>query len=378
MANITIKRYNGTGWDDLYPLTKVANITDGSGTGLATLLSNKENTSNKVTSLSGSSTDTQYPSAKLVYDQLTDIREVAEGKNKAFTTFLMNGTKLISSDTQPTLNSTYSSGQTETDISTYDWTTNDVLNITKRYIYCLLKVNNTYTIVDYIDRGTSSSAGNCHLGDNLFIADLDVPDLWVSAINTTSGSEKISFCKLETTKVNLSSYVTAVSYDSSSHKITYTKSSGSTDVVDLDSFASLNTETGKITIGGVEKTPIYAHQSLDSYSTKANTVSNVSYSNGKIQKTINGTTTDVLTVKIDNGVITIGSTSITPLTSHQSLSGYVPTSRTINGLDLTANRTLYAETVYANKTVYGSGSTAPTLDTGRSYYTGDIWFNYSS
>ena len=30
----------------------------------------KENSSNKVTSISGSSTDTQYPSAKLVYDQL--------------------------------------------------------------------------------------------------------------------------------------------------------------------------------------------------------------------------------------------------------------------------------------------------------------------
>lgn len=36
-------------------------------------VSGKENTSNKVTSLSSASTDTQYPSAKCVYDLLGDV-----------------------------------------------------------------------------------------------------------------------------------------------------------------------------------------------------------------------------------------------------------------------------------------------------------------
>ena len=36
-------------------------------------VSGKESTSNKVTSLSASSTDTQYPSAKCVYDLVGDI-----------------------------------------------------------------------------------------------------------------------------------------------------------------------------------------------------------------------------------------------------------------------------------------------------------------
>ena len=36
-------------------------------------ISGKENTSNKVTSLSSSSTDTQYPSAKCVYDLVGDV-----------------------------------------------------------------------------------------------------------------------------------------------------------------------------------------------------------------------------------------------------------------------------------------------------------------
>lgn len=36
-------------------------------------ISNKEDRSNKVTTLSQSSTDTQYPSAKCVYDLIGDI-----------------------------------------------------------------------------------------------------------------------------------------------------------------------------------------------------------------------------------------------------------------------------------------------------------------
>lgn len=38
--------------------------------------SGKENTSNKVTSLSASSTDTQYPSAKCVWDLVGDIETI--------------------------------------------------------------------------------------------------------------------------------------------------------------------------------------------------------------------------------------------------------------------------------------------------------------
>ena len=43
-----------------------------------TLLNAKENTSNKVTSLSSSSTDTQYPSAKCVYDLIGDIESALQ------------------------------------------------------------------------------------------------------------------------------------------------------------------------------------------------------------------------------------------------------------------------------------------------------------
>ena len=46
-----------------------------------TLLGNKEDKSNKVTSLSSSSTDTQYPSAKCVYDLVGDINTALDTIN---------------------------------------------------------------------------------------------------------------------------------------------------------------------------------------------------------------------------------------------------------------------------------------------------------
>lgn len=39
-------------------------------------VSGKENTSNKVTSLSAQSTDTEYPSAKCVYDIIGDVETI--------------------------------------------------------------------------------------------------------------------------------------------------------------------------------------------------------------------------------------------------------------------------------------------------------------
>lgn len=49
--------------------------------GVASALSDKEDTSNKVTSISSSSTDTQYPSAKCVYDMVGDIETALDTIN---------------------------------------------------------------------------------------------------------------------------------------------------------------------------------------------------------------------------------------------------------------------------------------------------------
>lgn len=64
---------NGT---QFYPITHVEAVVDGNGNTLDTLLGGKQTTSNLVTSLSSSSTDAQYPSAKCVYDLLGDVESL--------------------------------------------------------------------------------------------------------------------------------------------------------------------------------------------------------------------------------------------------------------------------------------------------------------
>lgn len=76
IINNKVKSTNGlsaSSTDTQYPSAKL--VYD--------LLALKENKSNKVTAISASSTDTEYPSAKLLYDVSQNVREVAEGKCKS-------------------------------------------------------------------------------------------------------------------------------------------------------------------------------------------------------------------------------------------------------------------------------------------------------
>lgn len=57
--------------------TAISNLTTRVATNEQNI-NNKEDKSNKVTSISSSSTDTQYPSAKCVYDIVGDIESILE------------------------------------------------------------------------------------------------------------------------------------------------------------------------------------------------------------------------------------------------------------------------------------------------------------
>ncbi len=76
----------------------------------------------------------------------------------------------------------------------------------------------------------------------------------------------------------------------------------------VGSYVSL--ANGKITIGGNEITPLTTHQDISGKADKATTLAGYGITDAKIA----------------NGVITLGSNSITPLTSHQDISGKVNTS----------------------------------------------------
>lgn len=125
-------------------------------------LNEKENISNKVLILSNTSTNTQYPSAKVVYDNLVNVREVAEGKCKAFVI-----------DAQSDITGTKDA-------------------------------NDEYTGVTAI---TGVDLTKLKIGDVILIKELNVPDYWVS--NLVYESEvltSVSLNKLETSKVDLTNY----------------------------------------------------------------------------------------------------------------------------------------------------------------------------
>lgn len=189
-----------------------------------------ETLSNKVTSISSLSTDEQYPSAKCLYDNIQDVMEVANGKCQTFVlsdkfTKIDNGVMYYTdSGVEQTMipdvfyvyNST--TGEWEDkhseleagdydDIaivnSSFDSQNNSIApSISEnQYIifgdapggmtYYLLCVN------DY-DSGAYSKF-SIRTGDIFLVIETDVPDRWYN---------KGYFYKLETSKVNLSNYVT--------------------------------------------------------------------------------------------------------------------------------------------------------------------------
>lgn len=155
---------------------------------------NFEVTSNKVTSISSSSTNAQYPSAKCTYDAIEDVREVATGKTATF----------VCSDV-----------------------TNTVLNSQNASI----SISSALTDIN----GQAIALSDFNIGDNIYITETDVPDRWVSAI-TKSGDTVtgVTLNKLETAKVpvadvqingtsitsnNVADIITNTAYDSSTNKI---------------------------------------------------------------------------------------------------------------------------------------------------------------
>lgn len=94
--------------------------------------------SNQVTSISSTSTDIQYPSAKCVYDNIENVREVAEGKTDSFVTNV-------------TLTPALNSQASEVQLS-------------------------SITLLD----GSVISTSDMRIGDNVYVANLDVPDRWIA------------------------------------------------------------------------------------------------------------------------------------------------------------------------------------------------------
>ena len=174
--------------------------------------STKEDISNKVTSISSSSTDTQYPSAKCVYDNIENVREVAEGLKQTY---------VVSDATNPTFNSQ------DNTVELQSFITNDGITIT----------------VDDLE-----------IGDTVYVLQTDVPDRWISGKKSNA---VIQLCNKTSpsgtnkwyTSTNASNNLWTTSADTANNLVTFTRKSTST---------SNNWQLGSFNMGvTVDSTHVY-------------------------------------------------------------------------------------------------------------------------
>lgn len=184
-------------------------------TNLTTDLEAKEDTSNKVTSISSGSDNTHYPSAKCVYDNIQNVREVAEGKCN---TFVLVYDASVPTESAFLYTSFYNLDGTRftyqsfvTYVSGFSFA-NNIFNSNSSTIengnsstphnyYYIFMRDEKYYIAKYNDWVNTTLYPNTamKIGDVVLVINTDVPDRWYMGSNLLA--------VLETSKVDLSGYV---------------------------------------------------------------------------------------------------------------------------------------------------------------------------
>lgn len=182
-------------------------LADGTYTGQFNILSELESVSNKVTSLSSSSTNVQYPSAKAVFDALQNIIAVAEGKCKSY---VLSNNYPLSEDTW----SNYTVYDENGDVIE-TWADFQTLVGARSLLNEQLKTQTAFSdnlSLYYVLTGSYPSFyfhraenyfADAKTGDVLLVVEINVPDRWLE-VNTNS----ITFNILETAKVVIANMVT--------------------------------------------------------------------------------------------------------------------------------------------------------------------------
>lgn len=189
---------------------------------------------NKVTSISSSSTDTQYPSAKAVYDNLQNVREVAEGKCKTFVLSydddIATAKYIIQSVSQSTKFMVYNTSTKEFEDKTAELLNGDYDNVSADNYKFNSQNNSIGTSGALIFRSISGLTRKpevpnpsfwfvrsfygfvlnkeAKVGDVVYVLEQSVPDRWVSDVDVTT-----TFSPLEA-KGDLSNYYTKTEVDS--------------------------------------------------------------------------------------------------------------------------------------------------------------------
>lgn len=182
-------------------------LADGTYTGQFFVLSEIESAGNKVTSLTSSSTDKQYPSAKAVFDALQNIIAVAEGKCKSY---VLSNNYLLSEDTWSNYTVYDENGdpiETWADFQTLV----GVRSLLNEQLKTQTAFNDTLSLA-YVLTGSYPSFyfhraenyfADAKTGDVLLVIETNVPDRWLQV-----STNAITFNILETAKVDIANMVT--------------------------------------------------------------------------------------------------------------------------------------------------------------------------
>lgn len=304
-----------------------------------------------------------------------DLKNLAEGASEAWVTDLYDsGTKLLFGKSAGSASESIDTLTNTTTVTITSSTEEVTVPTGYTYLYCL---DGDGIALRAEDGKFSIKIADLQIGDVLYITNTDVPDFW------WDGGK---FCKLETTKVDLDDYalassldsyvlktngVTGVSYDSSSHKIQKTINGSTTDVVDLDNFASIANNT--VTIGS----NTFTHQAMKYRAIKvagtqqiadtSNTALNF-LNGGNVTFTWDSTNTGVkASVDLSSYATKASPTFTGTITMPFSSAGFVKTNA--SGV-LSVDTTTYLSSIPSDyhKIYYSAASSAPSSPS-----TGDFW-----
>lgn len=351
-------------------------------------LSTKEYISNKVTSLSADSTDTQYPSAKAVYDNFVNLREVAEGKCKTFVLRYSQTIEYIKDEIDhgeydkitdlegndiknAILNGDYDSITLCNNLFNSQNDTLDFFSHTDEYLL-IDSVNQNITSGEHGNISYLDTVGNIakilNLGDIFLIKETQVPDRWVSLAIHNRFSNSFTLSIMETAKVDISNMVTT----NTDQTITGVKRFNNTVYI-----GNYNNDYISITNGDLS---IRATNSLVLRSGNNNIIP---YTNNSIDlgSSTSGYKDLYLNGKVDFGTKVSGRTNTSYITTDQydGVGIYVNGIRPINIYD---NGIYLAKPILPNTTTIDIGGTDKTfrdlyLSGGVKIGSGNIWYNSS-
>lgn len=154
----------------------------------------KEDVSNKVTEISKNATDEQYPSAKAVYDKISNVEDTAilanqsaQGVNSALEEYKTSNNEAVN-----TLNTglQYASDKAESAYSIAAGRNSS--RVYEDYEGFIAWANSfTYENLGNVLIPENSPSDYAPVGTNIYIKEVEVPDLWIMEIFTSESSEDV-------------------------------------------------------------------------------------------------------------------------------------------------------------------------------------------